>query len=73
MRDERYQRALREDGVKFTITILVIVILCLLAFILLRSRNVNRRMNLLLREKNEKIEEQKETLEQLAVQLYLAK
>ncbi len=71
MRDERYQRALREDGVKFTITILVIVILCLLAFILLRSRNVNRRMNLLLREKNEKIEEQKETLEQLAVQLLL--
>jgi len=71
MRDERYQRALREDRVKFTITILVIVILCLLAFILLRSRNVNRRMNLLLREKNEKIEEQKETLEQLAVQLLL--
>jgi two-component system, sensor histidine kinase and response regulator len=71
MRDERYQRALREDGVKFTITILVIAILCLLAFILLRSRNVNRRLNQLLREKNEKIEEQKETLEQQAVQLLL--
>jgi two-component system, sensor histidine kinase and response regulator len=71
MRDERYQRALREDGVRFTITILVIVILCLLAFILLRSRNLNRRMNQLLREKNEKIEEQKETLEHLAVQLLL--
>jgi len=57
--------------VKIAITILVIVVLCLLAFILLRSRNVNRRMNQLLREKNEKIEEQKETLEQQAVQLLL--
>jgi two-component system, sensor histidine kinase and response regulator len=71
MRDDRYQRALREDAVKITITILVIVVLCLLAFILLRSRNVNRRINQLLREKNEKIEEQKETLEQQAVQLLL--
>jgi len=71
LRDDRYQRALREDAVKIAITILVIVVLCLLAFILLRSRNVNRRMNQLLREKNEKIEEQKETLEQQAVQLLL--
>jgi signal transduction histidine kinase len=71
LRDDRYQRALREDEVKIAVTILVIVVLCLLAFILLRSRNVNRRMNKLLREKNEKIEEQKETLEQQAVQLLL--
>jgi two-component system, sensor histidine kinase and response regulator len=49
----------------------VIVILSLLAFILFRSRYVNRRVNHLLREKNEKIEEQKETLEQQAVQLLL--
>jgi two-component system sensor histidine kinase/response regulator len=71
IRDDRYQSALRKDAVKIAITILVIVVLCLLTFILLRSRNVNRRMNRLLREKNEKIEEQKETLEHQAVQLWL--
>ena len=42
-----------------------------LAFILLHSRAVNRRVNQLLREKNGKIEEQKETLEHQAVQLLL--
>jgi signal transduction histidine kinase len=46
-------------------------VLCLLAFILLRSRAVNKRTNQLLREKNEKIEEQKEALEHQAVQLLL--
>ena len=71
IRDDRYQRELKEDAVKIAFTILVIVILCLLAFFLLRSRNVNRRMNQLLREKNEKIGQQKDTLEHQAVQLLL--
>ena len=70
-KDARYQQALRKDAVKISITILVIGVLSLLAFILLRSRHVNRRINQILREKNEKIEEQKETLEQQAVQLLL--
>ncbi|HEV3327357.1 MAG TPA: tetratricopeptide repeat protein [Puia sp.] len=70
-KDDRYQLALRKDAVKISITILVIGVLSLLAFILLRSRHVNRRINQILREKNEKIEEQKETLEQQAVQLLL--
>jgi two-component system, sensor histidine kinase and response regulator len=70
-RDARYQQTLRKDAVKISITVLVIVILSLLAFILFRSRYVNRRVNQLLREKNEKIEEQKETVEQQAVQLLL--
>ena len=70
-KDAHYQQTLRNDAVKISITVLVIVILSLLAFILFRSRYVNRRVNQLLREKNEKIEEQKETLEQQAVQLLL--
>jgi two-component system sensor histidine kinase/response regulator len=70
-RDARYQQTLRKDAVKISITVLVIVILSLLAFVLFRSRYVNRRVNQLLREKNEKIEEQKETVEQQAVQLLL--
>jgi signal transduction histidine kinase len=70
-KDARYQQTLRKDAVKISITVLVIVILSLLAFILFRSRYVNRRVNQLLWEKNEKIEEQKETLEQQAVQLLL--
>jgi two-component system, sensor histidine kinase and response regulator len=70
-RDARYQQTLRKDAIKISITVLVIVILSLLAFILFRSRYVNRRVNQLLREKNEKIEEQKETVEQQAVQLLL--
>jgi two-component system sensor histidine kinase/response regulator len=70
-RDDRYQQALREDAVKIGVTVLVIVILCFLTTFLLRGRNVNRRMNQLLREKNAKIEEQKETVEQQAVQLLL--
>jgi signal transduction histidine kinase len=69
--DAHYQQTLRKDAVKISVTVLVIVILSLLAFILFRSRYVNRRVNHLLREKNEKIEEQKETLEQQAVQLLL--
>jgi two-component system sensor histidine kinase/response regulator len=71
MREDRYQRALREDAVKIAIAIPVIFLLGLLVFFLLRSRNINRRMNQLLTEKNEKIEEQKETLEHQAVQLLL--
>ncbi len=70
-KDARYQQTLRKDAVKISITVLVIVILSLLAFILFRSRYVNRRVNHLLWEKNEKIEEQKQTLEQQAVQLLL--
>jgi two-component system, sensor histidine kinase and response regulator len=66
-----YERALRKDAVQIAITVCIIAVLVLLAFILWRSRFVNRRMNRLLREKNEKIEEQKETLEMQAVQLLL--
>jgi two-component system sensor histidine kinase/response regulator len=70
-KDDRYQQTLRKDAVKISITVLAIALLCLLAFILLRSRRVNRRINQLLREKNAKIEEQKEALEHQAVQLLL--
>jgi len=66
-----YQRRLRKDSQQISITVGVIVFLSLLAFILLRSRMVNRRNNQVLREKNEKIEEQKEALEHQAVQLLL--
>ncbi|WP_431209325.1 sensor histidine kinase [Puia sp. P3] len=66
-----YQRTLRKDSQQISITVGVIVFLSLLAFILMRSRMVNRRNNQLLREKNEKIEEQKEALEHQAVQLLL--
>jgi two-component system, sensor histidine kinase and response regulator len=70
-KDARYQQTLRKDAVKISITVLVIAVLSLLAFILLRSRTANRRINQLLREKNGKIEEQKEALEHQAVQLLL--
>ena len=67
-----YERALRKAQLQIAVTVAVIVMLCLLAFILLRSRRVNRRMTRLLQEKNGQIEEQKETLEQQAVQLLLS-
>ncbi|MBS1662711.1 MAG: tetratricopeptide repeat-containing sensor histidine kinase [Bacteroidetes bacterium] len=70
-RDASYQRRLRKDSLQISITVFVIAILMGLAFILWRSRLVNRKVNQLLREKNEKIEEQKETLEHQAVQLLL--
>jgi two-component system, sensor histidine kinase and response regulator len=70
-KDARYQERLRKDAVKISITISAIVVLSLLAFILFRSRSINRRNNHVLREKNAQIEEQKETLEQQAVQLLL--
>lgn len=70
-KDAGYERALRKAQVQITITIAVIAVLCFLAFILLRARVANRRMTRLLWEKNAKIEEQKETLEQQAVQLLL--
>jgi signal transduction histidine kinase len=70
-KDARYQRVLRKDALQISITVIVIAVLSLLAFILLRSRVVNKRVNQLLREKNEKIEEQKEALEHQAVQLLL--
>ncbi len=66
-----YERALRKDAVQMVITVCIIAVLVLVAFVLWRSRFVNRRMNRLLREKNEKIEEQKEILELQAVQLLL--
>jgi two-component system sensor histidine kinase/response regulator len=66
-----YERVLRKDAVQSTITVCIIAVLILVAFILWRSRFVNRRMNRLLREKNEKIEEQKEIVEMQAVQLLL--
>lgn len=71
LKDAGYERALRRDDLQISITIFVIAILSLLAFILWREQAVNRRVNRLLREKNEKIEEQKETLEHQAVQLLL--
>src|SRR6185437_11546946 len=71
IKDAGYERALRRDDLKISITTFVILLLSLLAFILWRERARNRRINRLLREKNEKIEEQKEALEQQAVQLLL--
>ena len=70
-KDARYERTLRKDSLQISITVFVIAVLSLLAFILLRGRAVNRRVNQLLREKSEKIEEQKEALEHQAVQLLL--
>jgi two-component system sensor histidine kinase/response regulator len=70
-KDARYERTLRKDSLQISITVFVIAVLSGLAFFLLRSRAVNRRVNQLLREKNEKIEEQKEALEHQAVQLLL--
>jgi signal transduction histidine kinase len=71
IKDARYEQTLRKDDMKIFMTVLVIAILSLLAFILLRSRAVSRRTNQVLREKNEKIEEQKEAIEHQAVQLLL--
>jgi len=70
-KDARYERTLRKNTLQIYITVFVIVVLTGLAFILLRGRALNKRVNQLLREKNEKIEEQKEALEHQAVQLLL--
>jgi two-component system sensor histidine kinase/response regulator len=67
-----YERALRLAQLRLAITIFVIAVLCLLAIFFLSGRIVARRMNRLLQEKNEKISEQKEILEQQAVQLLLS-
>lgn len=67
-----YERALRLAQLRLAITVSMIVLLCLLAIFLFRGRMVVRRMNRLLQEKNEKIGEQKEILEQQAVQLLLS-
>jgi len=72
VRNAGYERALRLAQLRFAITIFIIALLCLVAFLLLRGRMVVRRMNRLLQEKNKKIEEQKEILEQQAVQLLLS-
>ncbi|GGA95088.1 hypothetical protein GCM10011511_18030 [Puia dinghuensis] len=71
MKDAGYERELRKAALQIAVTVGALIVLSLIAFILMRSRAVNRRMNQLLREKNEKIEEQKEALEQQAVQLLL--
>ena len=71
LKDAAYEAKLRKAALQVSVTVVAIVVLSLVAFILLRSRAVNRRMNQLLREKNAKIEEQKEILEQQAVQLLL--
>lgn len=71
MKDAAYEAKLHNAALQISITVAAVVVLSLVAFILLRSRAVNRRMNQLLREKNEKIEEQKEALEQQAVELLL--
>jgi len=54
-REDHYRQALREDAIEIAVTALVIIALCLFAFVLLRSRNNNRRMNQLFQEKNSKI------------------
>ena len=72
MKNAGYERALRLAQLKLIITIFFIAGLVLLASLLLRGRMVVRRMNRLLQEKNGKIEEQKEILEQQAVQLLLS-
>jgi len=72
LKDAAYESRLRRMALQVSATIAAVVILSLLAFILLRSRAVNRRMNRLLQEKNEMIGEQKEALEQQAVQLLLS-
>jgi two-component system, sensor histidine kinase and response regulator len=72
VKDAGYQRALRENTLYISVTLSVIAVLSLLAFILFRSRRVSRRVNRLLREKNEEIGEQKEQLEHQAVQLLLS-
>ena len=71
IKDAGYERKLSKAALQISITVSVIAVLSLLAFLQLRGRAVNRRMNKVLREKNEKIEEQKETLELQAVQLLL--
>ncbi|HEY4060545.1 MAG TPA: tetratricopeptide repeat-containing sensor histidine kinase [Puia sp.] len=70
-KDELHQQALRKDTFLIITAVLLIVFLTLLAVILLRGRRVNERANQLLREKNAKIEEQKEAMEHQAVQLLL--
>jgi two-component system, sensor histidine kinase and response regulator len=72
LKNAGYERALRVAQLQITITIFVIAVLLLLASLLMLGRTANRRMNKLLQEKNEQIEEQKEILEQQAVQLLLS-
>lgn len=67
-----YERELRLAQLRLAITIFATSVLCLLAIFFLTGRIGARRMNKLLQEKNEKIGEQKEILEQQAVQLLLS-
>lgn len=72
IKDAAYEARLRRATLLVTVTVVVIALLSLLAFVLLWRRAVNRKMNQVLLEKNEKIEEQKEELEHQAVQLLLS-
>jgi signal transduction histidine kinase len=72
IKDAAYEKKLRQAALQVSITIVAAVLLGLAAFVLLRNQAVNRKMNQLLREKNGKIEEQKEELEQQAVKLLLS-
>jgi signal transduction histidine kinase len=72
LKEAAYEKRLRRATLQVSITVAVIIVLSLLAFVLLRGRTVSRKLNRLLQEKNEKIEEQKETLEHQAVQLLLS-
>jgi len=72
IKDAAYESKLRRATLLVTVTVVVIALLSLLAFVLLWRRVVNRKMNQVLLVKNEKIEEQKEELEQQAVQLLLS-
>ena len=65
LKDAAYEAKLRKATLVVTGTIVAIAVLILVAFLLLRSSAMSRRMNQLLREKNEQIEQQ-------AVQLLLS-
>ncbi|HEY4108263.1 tetratricopeptide repeat-containing sensor histidine kinase [Puia sp.] len=64
-KDAAYEAKLRRAELVVWGIVAILAVLCLVGFILLRGQAVNKKMNLLLLEKNEKIEEQ-------AVQLLLS-
>jgi two-component system sensor histidine kinase/response regulator len=70
-KDELHAQSLRTATLGIVIAGLLIFFLCIIAILLMKSRRAERRMNQILVEKNEKIEEQKEAIEQQAVQLLL--
>jgi two-component system sensor histidine kinase/response regulator len=70
-KDTLHQQALRKATLEIGLAALLIIFLIILSFLLMRSRRAVRHSNQLLREKNAKIEEQKEAMEHQAVQLLL--